>query len=252
MKNSSAPRGFTLVEIMVAMTVMGFVMAGVMGFYLQTVKGMYATEQRMKLAGQVKKFANELTVQASRSNQFVLFKSASAADFDGPNPAPNANNSDRQVINVADPANPLHPAGDFVVFIYYEIPKPVAQPFHRIVKLEGYFLNAGAGSTGPVRKVVIDLSGAPSTSTVEAILTANWNTAAAVFTTYFPLARGLLVPEVVDGTPVAGVTPARLFYMSDARNVIINGQIFSSAKDIVTGDAKTSTNTFFFNITPRT
>jgi prepilin-type N-terminal cleavage/methylation domain-containing protein len=252
MKNNPRRHGFTLVEIIVALTITGILLAGVMSFYIQNVRTMYASEQRMKLAGQIKKFSNELIVQASRSNQFVLFKSAAAGDFDGPNTAPNSGNSDRQIINVSDPANPLHPAGDLVVFVYYEIPKPVAQTFHRISKLEGYFLQPDGTGIGPVIKVVIDLSATPSTSSVESILTANWTTSAAVFTTYFPQARGVCTPEVVDGTAVTTTPTSRLFYMSDARNVIISGQIYSSTQDTATGDLKTYTDSFSFNITPRT
>lgn len=253
MKNIGSKRGFTLVEIMVALTVTGILMTGVMSFYIQNLKSMYASDQRMKLAGQIKRFSNELITQASRSNQFALFKSADPANFDGINAAQaSATYPDRQIIDVTDPTNPLHPAGDFVVFIYYEIPKPVSQAFHRISRLEGYFLTtATAGAPGELKKVVIDLTSAPSTSTVEAILTAKWNTTA-VFTRYFPLVRGLAKPEVIDGTAVTGVTTPRIFYMSNARNVIITGQIYTSNKSTDTGDWKTYTDTFAFTITPRT
>jgi len=235
------------------MTVTGTLLAGVMSFFVQNIKGMYASEQRMKIAGQIKKFSSELNLHASRSNQIVLFKSATAADFDGPNPLA-ANNSDRQSINVADPLNPLHPAGNFVVFVYYEIPKPIAQPFYRITQLVGYYLNSNNTAAGAVTKVVIDLSASPSTDTVENLLTNNWSTTA-VFTKYFPLVRGLTMPEAVDEVPVTSLvrTPApRLFYMSDARNIIVNGQVYSSNKDTDTADWKTYTDSFFFNITPRT
>ena len=253
MKTTSSRRGFSLVEVMVSMTIMSVLMSGVISFYLQNVKSMYASEQRIRLAGQIKRLSNELVVQASRSNQFVLFKSARATDFDGSNAAPNSNNSDRQVINISDPTSPLHPAGDFVVFVYYEIPKPVNQAFHRISKLEGYFLSTtNAGGIGQLKKVVIDLSAAPSTNSIESILTSNWSTTA-VFTTYFPQARGLATPEVVDGSPVVdGGASSRMFYMSDARNVIISGQVYSSVKDTTTSDSRTYTDTFSFNVTPRT
>jgi len=238
---------------MVAVTVVGFLMAGIMAFYVQNLRSMYASDQRMKLAGQIKKFSNELIVQASRSNLFVLYKSATAADFDGSISGPDANDSDRQIINVIDPANPLHPAGVFAVFVYYEIPKPANQPLHRITKIEGYFIDpAAAGTIGEVKKIVIDLSSSPSTSTVEAILTANWSTA--TFTSYFSLARGLMSPEVIDGTavPTSATPTPRLFYMSNARNVLISGQLYSSQTNRATNDQKTYTDSFFFNITPRT
>jgi prepilin-type N-terminal cleavage/methylation domain-containing protein len=252
MKTSQPRNGFTLVEIMVALTVSGLLMGGVMSFYIQNLKGMYASDQRIKLAGQINRFSNELIVQASRSNQFVLFKSATPADFDGVNLAPDSGNSDRQnIVTIDENDDPLHPAGDFVVFVHFEIPKPTDEPVHRISKLEGYFLSTTtAGGTGQVRKVVIDLSSAPSTNTVEQILTANWATAK--FSNYFPLVRGLAVPEVIDGTAVTGTPTPRLFYMSATRNVIITGQIFSSSKNTNTTDWKTYTNSFCFNITPRT
>ncbi len=252
MKTPHKTRGFSLVEILVAMTVSGMLLAGVMAFYIQSMKSMYASDQRIKLAGQINRFSNELIVQASRSNQFVLFKSATPQDFDGTNSAPDSEDSDRQNITSIDEEDPLHPAGDFVVFVYYEIPKPTAQTVHRISRLEGYFLNASvAGNTGPVRKVVIDLSASPSTSSIESILTARWNNGA-VFSTYFPLVRGLALPEVIDGTEVTTTPGPRLFYMSATRNVIITGQIFSSSQNTNTRDWRTYTNSFCFNITPRT
>src|SRR6478736_880681 len=154
MTTSRSTHGFTLTEILVGMTVSAVLLLGVMAFYIQSLKSMYASDQRIKLAGQINRFSNELIVQASRSNQFILFKSANAADFDGTNLAPHAGNSDRQSITSIDEDDPLHPAGDFVVFVYYEIPKPTAQTAHRISKLEGYYLStAAAGGTGPVRKV---------------------------------------------------------------------------------------------------
>lgn len=252
MKTPHPKSGFTLVELLIAMTVGGMLLAGVMSFYIQNLKGMYAADQRIKLAGQINRFSNELIVQASRSNQFVLFKSAAAADFDGTNSAPDSGDSDRQNIVSIDEGDPLHPAGDFVVFVHYEIPKPTSQTAHRISRVEGYFLNTTtAGGTGQVRKVVIDLSGAPSTDSVEKILTDHWATTA-VFSNYFPLVRGLALPEVIDGTAVSGTPSPRLFYMSATRNVIITGQIFSSNKNTNTNDWKTYTNSFCFNITPRT
>lgn len=252
MKSFRTTRGFTLTEILIGMTLSAVLLIGVMSFYIQSLKSMYASDQRIKLAGQITRFSNELIVQASRSNQFILYKSAAAADFNGPNSVPTSGNTDRQNITTVDD-DALHPAGDFVVFVYYEIPKPKDQAKHRVKKLEGYFLDAATpGSMGPVRKVIIDLSAAPSTSTVEDILTAKWNTSEAKFTTYFPLVRGLAVPEVVDGAVPTGVSTSRLFYMSASRNVIITGQIFSSSKNTNTSDWRTYTNSFCFNITPRT
>lgn len=261
MKRTKPSGGFSLVEVMVAVTIMGLLFAAVLSFYVQNLKGLYASEQRMKLAGQVKKFTNELIVHGSRANQFILFKSADPADFDGANSVSTSGGSDRQSIpgSIYGAAEGLHPAGDFVVFVYYEIPKPAAEAKHRISKLEGYCVVPDSTTrVGPLRRVLIDLSAAPSTSSVEAILTAAWNTSTGTWrstasvSTYFPAVRGLVVPEVVDNAVPGSTPPARLFYMSDTRNVIITGQVYSSNKDVLTNTASTYTNSFNFTITPRT
>lgn len=231
-------------------------LGGVATFFSQNVKGMYASEQRMRLAGQMKKFTDELIVHASRSNQFVIFKSPAYADFDTPA-------TDRQVIDAS--ASPLlHPGGDFVLFIYYEIPKPANLARYRINSLVGYYLTTGtAGGTGSLQKIEITPT-TPSTSTPEAILAACWNSLASKFitgtpsgytvtvTSSFPLVRGLALPEIVDNVAVSGPTTPRLFYVTAARNVMVSGQVYTSSKDIATGDWKTYTDSFFFNITPRT
>ena len=147
MKNKKSKRGFTLLEVMIVMTILGMLITGVMAFYIQSVKSMYASDQRMKLAGQINRFSNELILQASRSNQFILYKSAAAADF-----ASAANRQGIQSMNGSTPISPLFPAGDFVVFVYYEInTKLSTQQLYRILKLEGYFLTTTSpGGTGAV------------------------------------------------------------------------------------------------------
>ncbi|GEM_PF-1190100 len=268
MKKSSTSRGFTLAEIMIAMSIFALLMSMVMSFYLQSLRTMYASDQRMKLAAQIKKFSNELIVQASRSNQFVLFKSALPADFNGSNPVPASNNSDRQsILGDTEDVSAPRPAGDFAVFVFYQFPKETADVFHRIKKIEGYFLSPDTvGEPGKVRKVIVDLSTVLTDDitkkTVEEILTAKWSIITpadptrAIITDYFPMVRGLAIPQVIDGVavpPPPAIQPAgRLFYMSAPRNVIITGQIYSSIKDTNTKDDKTYTNAFCFNITPRT
>lgn len=260
--------GFTLAEVMVALTLAVVVLAAALSVYIQNLRGLHTAEQRMKLASQVKKFTDELAVHSTRSNAFVLFKTATPADFDGPNAVATSGNQDRQSIFGA-----LRPGGDFIVFVYYQIPKAVrTEAYYRVTKLEGYFLVPDPTTRiGTVRKVVIDLSAAtylPTTaalskSAVEDILTANWSTTftnhttASVVTTYtrlFTYSRGLLVPEHVDNAAVVAPGTARLFYMSNANNVIISGQIYSTGDKYsgITGDWRTVTQSFNFTITPRT
>jgi len=283
MKTSHSNRGFTLLEVLVATIIFGLMMTCLTAFLMQCLNSLNGSEQRMTLATEIKKFSNEMILQGSRSNQFILYKTATYADFDGVNTPPYAdpNYPDRQAIVSGTP--PLHPAGDFVVFVYFEFPKPTndasGNPLtvHRISKLEGYYLtNTNSQGIGQVNKLIIDFTNnpttggamlagvtGPTTASVETILKAMWKTSSATWdttlpgvkvTTYFPMVRGLAVPEVIDGTPVSSPpapTP-RLFYESADRNVIISGQIYSGNKNINTNDRRTYTNAFCFNITPRT
>src|SRR5947209_129428 len=82
MERTKKASGFTLVEVIVAMSIFVVLMAGVVWFGLQNLKGFTASERRMTISAQVKKFTNELIIQGSRSNQFVLYKSITATDFD--------------------------------------------------------------------------------------------------------------------------------------------------------------------------
>jgi Prokaryotic N-terminal methylation motif len=273
MKTKNTIRGFTLVEIIFSLTIAVIVLAGVLSFYIQNLKGLHAAEQRFKLTGQVKKFTAELIVHASRSNACVLYKTATTADFDGPNPfdtvtLPASAATDRQTIT---PIAQLHPGGDFVVFVYYQIPKlSASDAYFKITKLEGYFLVPDPTTRiGTVRKVVMDFStpylpadSAHAKSAVEDLLTANWSstyansTSASVKVTYstmFTYARGLLKPEHQDNVATT-TAPARLFYISNANSVIISGQLYGTGDKYLalTNDWRTFTQAFNFTITPRT
>jgi len=269
-----------LLEVMIAAIIFGLMTTCLVAFLMQSIKSLNGSEQRMTLATEIKKFSNEMVLQGSRSNQFILYKSAALADFNSA--------SKRQTI--IGSTTLLHPAGDFVVFVYYEFPKPVYDTgtvpltVHRITKLEGYYLTGtDSKGIGKVNKLVIDFTNDPTTGgatresdglalpvvptsapyDVEQILLSKWSTANANWnttlpgvhiTTYFPMVRGLAVPEAIDGIAVASPpapTP-RLFYESADRNVIITGQIYSGNKNRNTNDTRTYTNAFCFNITPRT
>lgn len=252
-KNKSS--AFTLVEIMIVTTITGVVMAAVTTFYFQIVVGHYIVDQRIAQAGVMRRFSQELIYNASRANQLFLYKSAAAADRDAP--------SDQLLVDTvtADP-DILHPAGDFMVFVYYEYPKPVNLDYHRIKKIVGYYLDAPAGGIGPIRKITIDLSknlltGAATLSDqvasydtattktmVEKVMTDNWsNTAHTRFDNFVLKARGIFESE----TTVDGV--GRIFYYRDEHlSMMIAGQIYGTSR---TSDKRTYTDCFNFSITPR-
>jgi prepilin-type N-terminal cleavage/methylation domain-containing protein len=247
-------KAFTLVELMIAITVSGVVLAGAMTFYFQMLVGHRIVDQRINQAGVIRRFSQEMVYHASRANQVFLYKSSVLADRDAV--------ADQLHVDTTDPANFLHPAGDFVVFVYYEFPKPVALDYHRIQSIVGYYLDASGGGIGAIKKITIDLSKDITTgaatlnyqvatydttllkTNVEKVMTDNWSSATHTRTDSFVLnARGLFKSETIN----EGF--GRLFYYRDERiSLMIAGQMYGT-KD--TSDKQTYTDSFNFSITPR-
>jgi len=258
-KNS---RGMTIVEMVVAVTITGALMIGVTTFYIQTMLSQAIVKQRIEQAMDVRRFSQELIYTASRANQVFLYKSqATAADWNAP--------SDQ-----LDISSGLHPAGDFVVFVYYEFPQLSANgDYHRIKKIIGYYLDKAGGQIGAIKRVTIDLSKniwtnaatpadqvaayyydtttpANSKSMIEQVMVDNWASVTHTrFDTFAFNARGLLESE----TSAEGF--GRLFYLRDSQlSMMVAGQIFSVRSTTSATDRNpkdTYTDTFNFSITPR-
>lgn len=246
---------FTLIEAMIGVMISGIALAAAISFYLNTSLGHYIIDQRVAQASSLRRFSQEMIYHASRANQIFLYKSAVLADRDEP--------GDQLHVDSEDPDAILRPAGNFVVFVYYETPKPVAQDYHRIEKIVGYYLDAEANKVGPVRKITIDLSKNLSTGAatlsdqvpafnatdsitmVEKVMKDNWSsTTHARFDRFLLNARGLFESEL---TPTEDV--GRLFYYRDEhRSMMVAGQVYGTS---LTTKRWTYTDAFSFSITPR-
>jgi len=252
--------GFTLVEVMVTVSITAILLGAATTFYLEMARGNFVVNQRIAQMYDLRRLSQELVYHASRANQFYLYKTqTTTTDWDDP--------SDRLAIVTNADGSTTSPAGDFVVFIYYEIPKPSTQAYHRIQKLVGYYLTVNTGQIGTLTKVTIDLSqtltGAASlgdqipdydTTTaktmVEKVLVNNWaNTGSSghtKFETFILNVRGLIVSKT-DTNP-STKDAGRLFYYRDSQNLVVAGQFFGIGDP---DNKRTSTDTFNFAITPR-
>jgi len=230
---------------MMSVTVLALLMVGVMSFYMHVLKGIYVVGQRQALSADIRSFTDELIHNASRANQCILYLSSTPADY--------ADDTKRLAIDTSsDPS--LHPAGDFVVFVYYEFPKPTGLAKHRIRFIRGYFAVPNASGIGILRKVEMDFTGTttggvtavqPSQLPVETLLTNYWNVpATAKFTNFLINVRGLAQSETL-------VTSSRLFYKNDKRSMTVTGQIFESNTNVLTQDWKTYTESFNFVVSTR-
>src|SRR4029077_298570 len=109
--------------------------------------------------------------------------------------------------------------------------KPSSVSTYRIAKLIGYYLNTIDSGPPQLVRITVDLSANPSTSSVETILTNNWNTA-----TKRVIAARVNPLALSDGYTVS--TLPQLFYKRANQNIAVCGQLFQSATKTNTNDTK--------------
>lgn len=230
--------GFTLVEIMVVSGIIGLVSLGLMGFYVQSMKTGYASEQQMSLITTMRSVMNEMVFNGSRSHELILYNSAAASDITA--------DGRKVVTNEATEttSDDICPTGDFAVFVYYELPKPSSVTKYRIAKLIGYYLETIDSGPPQLVRITFDMTGSPSTDTVENILLNNWNSA-----TKRVIAARVNPLALSDG--YTSSTLPQLFYKRANQNIAVCGQLFQSATKVNTNDTRTFTRTFYFSVTVR-
>ena len=231
------PSGFTLPELLVAFSVFGLLSAGLTMFWVESSKASNFTQQQIRMMGEMRSLSSELLFNASRSHELIVYDSPDAAErVDA--------SSRRQIVIDEDTSTLQCPTGNLVVFVYYELPKPRNQSRYRIARLVAYALDQNDTEPGRLSRITIDLTGSPSTSTVEAILEAYWSTAERK--SY----ADLISPLAMSDAASESSTP-RLFYKRSEQNLAVCGQLLRSGSDNDTKDRRTVTRTIFFTVTTR-
>ena len=238
MHTKSRSAGFSVIELMITVGLAAMLGTGLISFFVQSLKGSNAIEQQMKLMTTMRKFTEELIFTGSRSHEVILYNSSDAAD---------RTLALRKVVinnDTESTDDDICPTGNFAVFVFYELPKPAAEAHYRIAKLVGYYLESVDSGPPALKRITIDKSAAPSTNTVEDLLTANWNSAP----------RETIAPRV---TPLAlsdnytESTVPQLFYRRASQNLAVCGQMLESTQRKDTADQRSYTRTFYFTVTIR-
>ncbi len=221
-------RGMTLVEVIVATTILGFAMIGTLGFFIQALNMYHYDAGKLLVNRDIRALTSEMTNNATYANYFLIF--------------PGYTNLSRSVNVQVDPEDPTQGfttavidtsvndglSGDCLVLVYHD-PNDNA----KVSRLVGYFRAPGdplnAASEGPVRKFDITIS--PSSS----------------------LPVWQLMPTITDPSAYGevielsrGLADGRLFYNFYDRSVIVKGEIIHRGSLI-----KRATNTYNFTISPR-
>lgn len=239
---------FTLVELLIVVTLTGLLTTCVLGFYIQSLYANNASEQQIKLAAKMRAFMNEMIFNGSRSHELILYKSAAAADRSSTDANGDGTPDSRLVVtNEASetPTDDICPTGDFAVFVYYELPKPATASKYRIQKLVGYYIDSSAVNGPALVRMTVDFGATPSADPVETILANNWTTAPRK--TIAPC----VAPLALADTAVSS-TPPNLFYRRAGQSLAVCGQLLASTTGRNTADRRTYTRTFYFTVTVRT
>ncbi len=225
-------RGFTLVEMLIATSIMALVSVGILRVFVQALNVYYYDTGKILVNKDIRKFTGEMTENATYSNYFRIF--------------PAYTNLSRTVDTYVNPADPDQgyttaiadtsvndgQSGDCLVLVY----KDPADD-RKIARIIAYFraptVPTDPTSTGPVRKM--DLAITPS-STLP------------VFQLIPEISDPAIYPEVVELS--RGLANGKLFYNFYDKSIIVKGEIIHRGGMINSRNAS-ATNTYNFTVSPR-
>ena len=216
--NEKTAGGFSLPELLITMTVVGFLMTGLTSFFYQSSVMLFTSDQKLKINADVRNLTSELTDNARDANHFTMYNSFYDAF--------------RTQVPYEDWRLRDGDAGDLLVLIFYGAdPNPMDSTPAPIVRIIGYYrsIDNQTENTGPVRKFDKAITGASQLLNVEQLVPDV--TQESSFEQVIELSRGL-----ANGC---------LFYNFRDRSIMVNGQILHG------NVAKRVTDTYNFTISPR-
>lgn len=216
MRNQSASqRGYTLVEIMISMTILSLVMIGAFGVFMQANKALFVSAGKGNINRDIRTFTGELTAIARNANHFFIYDSINVGDRN-------------QIVDRKTMGN----TGDFLLLIFQEEYPNLGDPVY-ITRITGYYRDATTNSRGPIRKFDIQYDPADyklaSTTLVEDLIPS----------------KSVLQNQKVVTELSEGLANGQLFLNYEDRSIMVKGQIIHG------NDYKRLTDTYNFTITPR-
>lgn len=242
-------KSFTLIEIMIVLTIMGVITAGAMTMFRDGLEVCFRTQAKLEVNSYIRKATNRMVFEGRRASYFLLYDR-----FDGSNAIipPSATPS---FVNFRDAAfhnrgrRTAGERGSCLVFVYNGVnPQPFnpasRTPIDRIVV---FTLDTRTiSSNGVYRMRTFELNLDPSDTRrldpVETLIPVAVSGAepASRLHVFVPLARGML--------------GGHLFQNLDGKSVLINAHFFygnPSDDNGTTAGVRSATNTYSFTITPR-
>jgi prepilin-type N-terminal cleavage/methylation domain-containing protein len=212
--------GFTLIETLIASTIMGLAVTAILGLFINMMKSYSYNSFRLAINRDVRTFTNELTDTATYANYFAILPDFSTRTL---------GESGSEVLASVGEGE----AGDCVLLVFKD-----QSDDSKISRLIGYYHDPDAEGFGPIRK--FDVSFSPSTST-----TSLWTLMPATSTLH---SNGDIISAGTVGKATGTSTSGKLFYNFFNRSVMVKGQINYISND---GLTRRAVSTYNFTISPR-
>ncbi len=225
-------RGFTLLEVMLVVFVLGLIMMMSMGFFMESIKATFISEQKNLINNDIRSLTAQLSEAAKESNFVMLYRSFGDEDRDLA--------ADRLLDGNS---------GDFLVFGFQDDPDlsvPLNAPVPTM-RITGYYRAPedpdDPGSEGPVRFFDSDADynyaaqGLPLLAPIDPLDPPGIEQ---ILTELYPESTMNDNREVV--TLSEGLANERLFYNLGEETIMVNGKIVHGV------EAKQVTDTYNFTI----
>ncbi len=213
-------RGFSLVETLIATTIMAIAVTAILGLFVNMMKSYKYNAFRLSINRDVRTFTNELTDTATYSNYFVVL-----ADFSTRTTGPTGS---EVLASMAEGES-----GDCVLLVFKDPANDT-----KIQRMIGYYHDPDADGFGPIRK--FDLTFSPTSSTTNI-----WTLMPAVSTLH---TNDDIISAGTVGKATGTTSSGKLFYNFFNRSVMIKGQINYISSD---GLTRRAVSTYNFTVSPR-
>lgn len=128
-RKNSKKKGFTLVEIMIAATLLLIMIGVILNFFVEHLRAGFISEQRNLVNMDMRRITQEMVNEGRSASYFRLYNSFASGDRDASADQLGAGSN-----------------GDLLVFVYQEAPNPASSTVRPIEKIVGYYRDAATGT----------------------------------------------------------------------------------------------------------
>lgn len=223
-----------MLEVMVAVTVMGLATVGIASFMRQALMMYYSVRAEHMINRDIRGFTNQIARDAVTANFFCIY--------------PDFNTRSTTVSSVVSDASVVDgQVGDFLVLVYVD-PAQASTGTSMVTRLVGYYreVTNTTLNTGPVHRFEINLSTPvdAKASPMYSILNTYVTGSISSYPILTQVAQG-----IATNTAAQTVATPPLFYNRLNRSVMVSAQISASLTE--KGVSAQTGNTYNFTVSPR-